>query len=82
MLDSLLEIEFAYNMMKTESESAIKKDPVDEHYEKLQADIEVLEDKSDEFNVIKTYLKNTHAETHNMYNLKLNKVSMLLLINH
>lgn len=71
MLDSLLEIEVAYNIMKTESDT---KDPILEHYDKLKTDIEVLTENDDEFNIIKTYVKNTHADTHRQYELILNKV--------
>lgn len=71
MLDSLLEIEFAYNMLQTDSDT---KDPVLEHYEKLKTDIDVLDKQSEEFKTIKTYVKNTHAETHRQYELDLKKV--------
>lgn len=73
MLDSLLEIEFAYKMLKGEGgESA--GDPVYEHYKKLETDIEVLDHDSNEFDTINKYLKNTHAGTHNQYSLVLNEV--------
>ena len=40
MLDSLLEIEIAYSLMKG-SKGAAEKDPLDVHYESLKADIYV-----------------------------------------
>jgi len=40
MLDNLLEIEIAYNMLKVDDDTA--KDPIDMHYEKLKTDIQVL----------------------------------------
>jgi len=39
MLDSLLEIEIAYSMLKVGDDSA--KDPIDMHYSKLKTDIQV-----------------------------------------
>lgn len=41
MLDSLLDIEIAYSLLR-ESLSVGEKDPMDVHYEKLKASIEVL----------------------------------------
>lgn len=40
MLDSLLEIEIAYSLMKG-SKGDAEKDPLDVHYESLKADISV-----------------------------------------
>lgn len=40
MLDSLLEIELAYSILKSEGDTG-EKDPVDVHYEKLATDMEV-----------------------------------------
>lgn len=77
MLDSLLEIEIAYNMLKTEGDS---KDPVLEHYTKLETDIEVLDNNSDEFKIVDKYVVNTHAETHRQYDLVLNNVSIYFYI--
>ena len=77
MLDSLLEIELAYSMLVTDSAT---KDPVTEHYEKLETDIDVLEEDSEEFKIIDTYVKNTHAKTHGSYALQLNKVSIYIFI--
>lgn len=39
MLENLLDIEIAYNMLKTDDDGA--KDPLDMHYEKLKTKIEV-----------------------------------------
>jgi poly [ADP-ribose] polymerase len=43
MVDSLLEIEIAYSMMKDDAES--KLNPVDQHYEKLKTDMKPLVNK-------------------------------------
>uniref|UniRef100_A0A914LP61 Poly [ADP-ribose] polymerase n=1 Tax=Meloidogyne incognita TaxID=6306 RepID=A0A914LP61_MELIC len=67
MLDSLLDIEIAYNILKTdqnEIEENGTKDIFDLHYSKLNCCMEVLDKKSEEFGLINRYLANTHASTH------------------
>jgi len=73
MLDSLLEIEIAYNLL---SSSDIKqdKDPIDAHYEKLNTDVSVLDKDSQEFQVLNNYVKNTHAATHSQYTLQIEDI--------
>ena len=39
MLQNLLDIEIAYNMLKSGDDSA--KDPLDSHYEKLKTEVQV-----------------------------------------
>lgn len=78
MLDSLMEIEFAYNLLQGEHNES--KDPVDEHYEKLKTDIEPLPKNSEEFELLKKYLKNTHAKTHDAYKLKIQEVCVTFYI--
>ena len=79
MLDSLLEIEVAYSLLKSDDpgskESSKKKDPIDAHYDKLKTKIEVLGRKTDEFKILEEYVKNTHAATHNMYSLEIQEVN-------
>ncbi|XP_013395651.1 poly [ADP-ribose] polymerase 1 [Lingula anatina] len=72
MLDNLLEIEVAYNLLK--SGASEDKDPVDAHYEQLKCKMEVVEKESDEFKLLQDYTKNTHAATHNMYDLEVMEV--------
>ncbi|XP_013111859.1 poly [ADP-ribose] polymerase [Stomoxys calcitrans] len=69
MLDSLLEIEYAYNLLQTEN---TKEDvnPLDKHYEQLKTALEPLDKQSEEFALLKKYVQNTHATTHNMYELE------------
>uniref|UniRef100_T1IQQ9 Poly [ADP-ribose] polymerase n=1 Tax=Strigamia maritima TaxID=126957 RepID=T1IQQ9_STRMM len=69
MLNNLLEIEVAYSLLQGENDSS--KDPIDAHYEKLKTEIEVLDRKSEEFDLIQKYVKNTHASTHNQYGLEI-----------
>lgn len=73
MLDNLLDIEVAYSLLKS-GEGDLAKDPLDVNYEKLQTDLEVLANDSEEFSMINDYVKNTHAETHTQYELNVIEV--------
>lgn len=69
MLDSLMEIECAYNLLQTEdAEEAIN--PIDKHYEQLKTKLEPLDKNGEEFALLNKYVQNTHAATHNMYDLE------------
>ena len=78
ILDNLLEIEIAYNLLESGAGDE-NVHPIDAQYEKLKADIEVLEKGSKEFQLLQTYVKNTHASTHIQYGLEIEEVSV---INH
>lgn len=69
MLDSLLQIECAYNLLKTE-DSSEEVNPIDQHYEQLKTKLEPLDRNSEEFALLNKYVQNTHAATHNMYELE------------
>jgi len=71
MLDSLLEIEVAYNILKQAKDD---EDPVDVNYESLNTSIEVLPKDSDQFKMISEYVSNTHAKTHTQYSLSVDEV--------
>ncbi|XP_046454174.1 poly [ADP-ribose] polymerase 1-like, partial [Daphnia pulex] len=73
MLESLVEIEVAFSLLKA-GDAVKDKDPIDAHYEKLNTEIEVLDKVSEEFSVIQTYAKNTHAATHTQYTLEVEEV--------
>ncbi|EFX75651.1 hypothetical protein DAPPUDRAFT_55885 [Daphnia pulex] len=73
MLESLMEIEVAFSLLKA-GDAVKDKDPIDAHYEKLNTEIEVLDKSSEEFSVIQTYAKNTHAATHTQYTLEVEEV--------
>lgn len=69
MVDSLLEIEVAYSMLKVEdTESGT--DPVDFHYSQLKAGIEWVRGDAEEFALMRKYVETTHAETHRSYKLQ------------
>ena len=72
MLDSLMEMEIAYNLLSVKSDST--KNPIDLHYEQLNTDIDVIDKSSKEFDIIKQYVKNTHAATHTQYELIVEEV--------
>ncbi|VDK58855.1 unnamed protein product, partial [Cylicostephanus goldi] len=74
MLDSLLDIQMAYEVIKEEAKEekeGEERDPVDIHYEKLKCNMEVVEHGSAEFETVKTYMKNTHGATHTMFELEI-----------
>ncbi|KAM7298231.1 poly [ADP-ribose] polymerase 1 [Ixodes scapularis] len=70
MVDSLLEIEVAYSMLKAEA-TETGTHPVDFHYSQLKAGIEVVWRDSDEFALMSKYVETTHAETHRSYKLQI-----------
>ena len=72
MLSSLLDIEVAYNLLK--SSKAEGKDPIDSHYEQLNTEISVLNKSSDEYQILEKYVAQTHASTHTLYKLEIQQV--------
>ncbi|XP_053460936.1 poly [ADP-ribose] polymerase 1 [Nycticebus coucang] len=69
MLDNLLDIEVAYSLLRGGSDDS-SKDPIDVNYEKLKTNIKVVDKDSEEAEIIRKYVKNTHATTHNAYDLQ------------
>ncbi|XP_075060451.1 poly [ADP-ribose] polymerase 1 [Mixophyes fleayi] len=70
MLDNLLDIEVAYSLLRGGTDDT-EKDPIDVKYEKIKTDIKVVDKDSEEARIIHQYVKNTHAETHNAYDLEI-----------
>lgn len=70
MLADLMELETAYAMIQRGAEGE-GGNILDGYYKQLKTDIEVLEENTDEFNMIKQYVTNTHADTHRNYDLKI-----------
>lgn len=79
MLDSLMEIEIAYSMLKTKSDTEGDVHPLDAHYAKLNTHIEILDKKADEFKLLQQYVRNTHAATHTQYDLEILEVSFMTM---
>ena len=74
MLDSLLEIEVAYNLLSCQAEDAKGLDPIDSHYAKLKTEISVLGRDTEEWKVLEEYVRNTHAATHSTYSLEIEEI--------
>uniref|UniRef100_A0A6F9DN94 Poly [ADP-ribose] polymerase n=1 Tax=Phallusia mammillata TaxID=59560 RepID=A0A6F9DN94_9ASCI len=74
MLDNLMDIEVAYNLLKTEGEDENAEDPLDVSYKKLQCDLEVVSKDSDEYKMVEKYAQLTHASTHTQYSLKIEEL--------
>ena len=68
MLNNLLEIEIAYNILKTDKD-ANDDDPIDVHFRKLNCGMEVLDRECDEFKRLVQFVAKTHAETHDSYKI-------------
>lgn len=73
MLDNLLDIEVAYSLLRGGAQDN-ENDPIDINYEKLKTKIEVVDKTSQEAEIIKQYVKNTHAATHNSYTLDVEEI--------
>ncbi|XP_039259067.2 poly [ADP-ribose] polymerase 1-like [Styela clava] len=77
MIDNLLDIEVAYNLLQGDKD--VKKedeevDPLDVQYQKLQCEIKPLEKDHDMHKTIVKMVKNTHAKTHSGYSLEVEQV--------
>lgn len=70
MLDSLSEIEIAYNLIKNEN-TVDNINPLDKHYEQLKTSLTPVDKNSEEFELLKKYVQNTHASTHSSYELEI-----------
>lgn len=79
MLDSLKEIECAYSLLRSSTGGA-EKDPIDSHYESLKTKIEPVDQKSEEWDLINQYTKNTHGKTHMSYDLDVEDVRLIFLL--
>ncbi|XP_046355890.2 poly [ADP-ribose] polymerase 1-like [Haliotis rufescens] len=71
MLDNLLEIEVAYSMLKGGDEG---EDPIDAHYKKLKCEMKPMDKSDDLYKKLVDYTANTHAATHNQYDLEVQDI--------
>ena len=76
IVDSLIEIETAYSILQDHTEDE-NQNPIDQNYEKLKTKINVLDRKTDEFQIIQEYVEKTHAKTHTDYTLEINNVFVI-----
>lgn len=67
MLDSLQELEIAYNLVK----SADGNNVIDGLYDQLKTEIDILDCNSEEYNIIQEYVKNSHGSSHSNYELEI-----------
>ncbi|CAG7724082.1 unnamed protein product [Allacma fusca] len=72
MLENLMEIELAYEMLQHDKEDG--RSPVETHYRSLKCGISTLEHGSTMWDIIQKYLNNTHADTHDSYALEVDEV--------
>lgn len=77
MLDSLMELEIAYSLMKN-THTKGGHATIDGHYEQLKTEIDILHKETEEFKLIEEYVKNTHAATHTHYSLEIEDVCILV----
>ena len=68
MLEQLVGIELAYEMIRTDLNKSVT---VDDHYKKLNSMIDPIEKNSTDYKMIEKYLSNTHGSTHSQYKLKI-----------
>jgi len=69
LVESLSEVSIAKKLLDDTSKN-VKINPLDQHYKKLKSDIQPLNTKGSEFQMVKDYVKNTHAKTHSNYSLE------------
>lgn len=72
MIDSLMEIEIAYSLLNADTDESLN--PLDANYDQLKTEMETLKRDSDEFKLLVTYVKNTHASTHTHYDLEVQEI--------
>ncbi|XP_057484410.1 poly [ADP-ribose] polymerase 2 isoform X1 [Actinidia eriantha] len=69
MVEALGEIEVATKLL--EDDIQMQEDPLFSHYQRLHCELMPLEIDSEEFSMISTYMRNTHAKTHSNYNVNI-----------
>ena len=74
MLESLMEIEIAYGLIKESKESCDTVNPVDTNYKQLNTELKVVDKNSEEFQLLQTYVENTHAATHSNFSLEIQDI--------
>jgi len=71
MLEALGDIEIATSLLKMDVGD---ENPVDASYKALNVNLSPLDKTSDEWKIVETYIKNTHAPTHTSYTLELKQL--------
>jgi len=73
MVESLADIQIATTLLKNQKVE-ITENPIDTNYKSLHCNLTPLDHKSEEFEMIEMYVKNTHAKTHSWYKLEIDDV--------
>eukprot|EP00039_Didymoeca_costata_P007541 m.100947 g.100947 ORF g.100947 m.100947 type:complete len:1020 (-) comp13730_c0_seq1:96-3155(-) len=77
LVQTLMDIECTTRIIKSEKEDSKnnpEEDPIDVRYKKLKAKIKPVAKDSEDFEMVKKYVKNTHAATHRSYQLEVEEV--------
>ncbi|CAG8457874.1 9812_t:CDS:1 [Paraglomus occultum] len=75
MVEALGEIQIATSIVSEAEESNTIKHPIDANYERLNlARMHPLDHDSEEFKILEKYVRNTHGDSHNWFNLKILEV--------
>lgn len=69
LLESMLDIEQA-NKMMAKIDTTLEEHPTDQKYAALKLKLTPLDKKSERFQLLVKYVKNTHASTHSTYTLE------------
>lgn len=72
MLDSLIEMELAYELMKGGDDENVN--PIDKRYSQLKNNITPMDKSDPMYQILEVYLKNTHADTHQNYTLEIEEI--------
>ncbi|TPX68181.1 hypothetical protein SpCBS45565_g03249 [Spizellomyces sp. 'palustris'] len=70
MVEALGDIEIATSILSA-TNKVLDQNPVDLHYSTLRTDLVPVDEKSDDYQLVKKYLENTHAATHRNYELEI-----------
>ncbi|XAR61350.1 NAD(+) ADP-ribosyltransferase [Bertholletia excelsa] len=71
-VEALGEIEVATKLL--EDDIHMQEDPLYAHYQRLHCELAPVEADSEEFSMIATYMRNTHAKTHSNYTVDIGQI--------
>ena len=77
MLNQMIDVERAMSVMSKlnyEDSDGANSNLYDQHYEKLNCEIDLLDPENDDYKTIEKMTKNTHAKTHNNYTLEIENI--------
>lgn len=75
LLEALADIQIAVQMMKDdENDEQDKANIKDRHYDSLNCKLEPFDEESDDFQLVKKYVANSHGSTHGQYDLAVENV--------